>query len=199
MGSFSLWTFLPDGSGSDCLPQQVLQSRTARSHKVSCTVHCKLPNLGEGVCCVEPVMLCVCCDSLQALPLGIARSHKGFVIGCTNSTVQCYNLKGKRSFCINLPSPILAMHGLEVAQQRIAKCLFLSLANGDALCCVQRCPDCRPVLSAQMCRGKRHLHIGTTTFSAGHLHRLLSRLSMCNVCAAMSCQCVLSARAKDWL
>lgn len=67
---------------------------------------------------------------MQALPLGIAHSHKGFLVGCTNSTVQCFNLKGKRSFCVNLPSPILAMHGLETAQQKIAKCLVVSLANG---------------------------------------------------------------------
>ncbi len=70
--------------------------------------------------------------ALQALPLGLARSHKGFLIGFSNSTVQGYNLKGKRSFCINLPSPILAMHGLETAQQKIAKCLLVSLANGEA-------------------------------------------------------------------
>ena len=69
---------------------------------------------------------------MQALPLGIARSHRGFVIGCTNSTVQCYSFKGRRTFCINLPSPILAMHGLETAQQRIAKCLVVSLANGTS-------------------------------------------------------------------
>ncbi|DBA70591.1 TPA: Bardet-Biedl syndrome 1 protein [Trebouxia sp. C0005] len=68
---------------------------------------------------------------LDALPLGIARSHKGFLVGCTNSTVQCFSLKGKRSFCVNLPSPILAMHGLETAQQKLAKCLVVSLANGD--------------------------------------------------------------------
>ncbi|KAL0026920.1 hypothetical protein WJX77_011582 [Trebouxia sp. C0004] len=68
---------------------------------------------------------------LDALPLGIARSHKGFLVGCTNSTVQYFNLKGKRSFCVNLPSPILAMHGLETAQQKISKCLVVSLANGD--------------------------------------------------------------------
>ncbi|KAL3141002.1 Bardet-Biedl syndrome 1 protein, variant 2 [Trebouxia sp. C0010 RCD-2024] len=68
---------------------------------------------------------------LDALPLGIARSHRGFVIGCTNSTVQCYSFKGRRTFCINLPSPILAMHGLETPQQRIAKCLVVSLANGE--------------------------------------------------------------------
>ncbi|DBA87232.1 TPA: Bardet-Biedl syndrome 1 protein [Trebouxia sp. C0004] len=67
---------------------------------------------------------------LDALPLGIARSHKGFLVGCTNSTVQYFNLKGKRSFCVNLPSPILAMHGLETAQQKISKCLVVSLANG---------------------------------------------------------------------
>lgn len=70
--------------------------------------------------------------AVQALPLGIARSHKGFMVGCTNSTVQCFSLKGKRSFCISLPSPILAMHGLETAQQKIAKCLVVSLANGTA-------------------------------------------------------------------
>lgn len=81
-------------------------------------------------------VLHVCCTCLhavlflQALPLGIARSHTGFLVGCTNSTVQCFDLKGKRTFCVNLPSPILAMHGLETAQQKIAKCLVVSLANG---------------------------------------------------------------------
>ena len=54
------------------------------------------------------------------------------MVGCTNSTVQCFSLKGKRSFCISLASPILAVHGLETAQQKIAKCLVVSLANGTA-------------------------------------------------------------------
>lgn len=75
------------------------------------------------------------CVVLQALPLGVARSRGGFLIGCSNSTMQCYSFKGKRTFCINLPSPILAMHGLETAQQRIAKCIVVSLANGIYCLC----------------------------------------------------------------
>lgn len=69
---------------------------------------------------------------MQTLAVGLVYSNKECVVGCMNYTVQSYNLKGRRSFAINLPAPILAMHGLTPPQQKVAKNLLVSLANGKA-------------------------------------------------------------------
>lgn len=48
-------------------------------------------------------------------------------------SLQSYDLKGRRSFAISLPVPILAMHALTPPQQKVAKNFLVSLANGEML------------------------------------------------------------------
>lgn len=69
---------------------------------------------------------------MQALAVGLVYSNKECVVGCINQTVQSYNLKGRRTFAISLPAPILAMHALTPPQQKVTKNLLVSLASGKA-------------------------------------------------------------------
>lgn len=72
------------------------------------------------------------CLLLQAVPVGLVCTARSLVVGCLNSSLHSYSLKGKRTYSVTLPSPILSMQLLQLQRQRLVKCTLVGLTNGES-------------------------------------------------------------------
>lgn len=68
---------------------------------------------------------------LESQPVGLIRHPKNVVVGCMNSVVYSYHVKGKKNFSLHLPAPILCMEDLTIERQRMIKAAIVALANGE--------------------------------------------------------------------
>ena len=65
------------------------------------------------------------------MPVGLVCTTRSLVVGCLNSSLHSYSLKGKRTYSVALPSPILSMQLLQLQRQRLVKCTLVGLMNGE--------------------------------------------------------------------
>ncbi|KAF0976347.1 hypothetical protein FDP41_004653 [Naegleria fowleri] len=68
---------------------------------------------------------------LESHPVTMVRIDKTFVIGLMNSTIHCFNTRGKKQYSIYLPAPIKDMEVLDMRGQRSVKCVMVALENKE--------------------------------------------------------------------
>ncbi|XP_064623947.1 Bardet-Biedl syndrome 1 protein homolog isoform X2 [Lineus longissimus] len=72
------------------------------------------------------------CIELNSQAVGLVKAGKNIVIGCMDETLQCYSLKGKKLWTVQLPASVTTMELMDYKSKGL-KAVMVALSNCEVL------------------------------------------------------------------